>query len=180
MKKALACLMMLALAAVCAAQDSRKKESKQRPDLTGTWVLDKSKSGGGSNFDSTLVITHRDPEVRINRTDVRKGERVTKDYVFYTDGRGESNPMYYGDGRFDSDTKWEGGKVVAYMCARTYSGQKCRGGTSQEWQLSADGQTLTHTTSYVTGFDYGRAGNSVTAPTPGEPGGTKLVYRRAQ
>lgn len=165
-----ACLLLFALVAVCGAQDSRKKEPKPHPDLTGRWVIDSSKSAGGSKFDSTLVITHRDPELRINRTDVRKREQVTKEYVFYTDGRGESNPMYYGDGKFDSDTKWEGNKVVAYTCSRRYKGARCNGPDSWKWQLSADGQTLTHQISYLmaSGSD---------APS-WAMGGSKLVYRR--
>lgn len=171
MKNALAGLLLLALAAVCAGQESRKKEAKPHPDLTGTWVLDRSRSGGGSKFDSTLDITQRDPELRITRTDVRKRERVTKEYVFYTDGRGESNPMYYGNGKLDSDTKWEGSKVVAYVCNRRYTGARCHGGDAWKWQLSADGQTLTHRTSYVMASGYDSPAWVM--------GKNKLVYRRA-
>lgn len=170
MKNILASLVLLALATVCAAQENRKQEAKPHPDLTGTWVLDRS--GGGSKFDSTLVITHRDPELRITRMDVRKRERVTKEYVFYTDERGESNPMYYGSGKFDSDTKWEGSKVVAYTCNRGYKGARCHGADSWKWQLSADGQTLTHRTIYIMVFRYG-------AEPASQVGESKLVYRRA-
>jgi hypothetical protein len=171
MKNILACLVLLALAVVCAAQQRPKQEAKPHPDLTGTWVLDRSKSGGGSKFDSTLVITHRDPELRITRTDLRKRERVTKEYVFYTDGRGESNPMYYGNGKFDSDTKWEGSKVVAYTCQRRYKGARCHGGDSWKWQLSADSQTLTCRTNHLMA-----SGIDAPAWTMDE---SKLVYRRA-
>lgn len=177
MKNVLACLLLLALATVCAAQESRKKEAKPHPDLTGTWVLDRSKSAGGSKFDSTLVITHRDPELRITRTDVRKRERVTREYVFYTDERGESNPMYYGDGKFDSDTKWEGRRVVAYTCNRSYNWARCHGGDAWEWQLSADGQTLTHRTSYVMPSVYVGGSGAVLEPARVMSEG-KLVYRR--
>jgi len=167
MKNTLAGLLLLALAAVCVAQETRK-EAKPHPDLTGTWRLDKSKGGGSSKFDSTLLITHREPELRINRTDVRKRVRIEKEYVFYTDRRGESNPMYYGDGKFDSDTKWDGNKVVTYVCSRRYTGAKCHGEDSWNWKLSADGQTLTHWTTYIaaSGSSWLTSGN-------------KLVYRRA-
>lgn len=177
MKEIFAVLLLLALAALTCAQDGRKSGARPHPNLTGTWVLDRSKSGGGSKFDSTLVITHHDPELRITRTDIRKKEQIIKEYVFYTDGRGESNPMYYGDGKFYSDTTWEGANLVAYDCGRKHSGHKCRGGNSQKWQLSADGQKLTHTTSYVMGLVY--AGGGIGAPIS-ESGRTKLVYRRAQ
>lgn len=147
MKSIFACLLPLALAVASAAQESRK-QPETHPDLTGTWTLDKSKSARGSKFDSTLVITHRDPELRITRTDMKKRERVTREYVFYTDRRGESNPFYYGAGKFESKTKWEGRKVVAYLCRRRYQGARCIEGTdSWMWQLSADGQTLTYRTS---------------------------------
>jgi hypothetical protein len=165
MKNTLACLVLFALAAACLGQNGRKQEPQPRPDLTGTWVLDKSKSDRVKQFDSTLIIVHRDPELKITQTDVRKAERVTKDYVFYTDERGESNPMYYGTAKFDSDTKWEGGTIVAYTCVRRYTGAKCHGADSQRWQISADGQTLTH---HLTGIDYYGAADI-----------TKLVYRRA-
>jgi hypothetical protein len=169
MKNTLAGLLLLTLAAVCAAQESGKKEAKPHPNLTGTWTLDRSK-GDTSKFDSTLVISHRDPELRITRTDMRKREAVTKEYAFYTDGRGESNPMYYGDGKFDSDTKWEGSKVVAYTCNRWFKGARCHGADSWKWQLSADGQTLTYRMGYVMA-----SGNASPAWVMG---GNKLVYRR--
>lgn len=175
MKNILACLLLLVLGVVCAAQESRK-QAETHPDLTGTWVLDRSKSGSGSKFDSTLVIVHREPVLRITRTDVKKGARVTKEYVFYTDGRGESNPMYHGDGTFDSNTKWEGRKVVAYTCNRRYRGARCLGADSLNWQLSADGETLTHTTSFVMSSANGGNGVATALPTSDE---TKLVYRRA-
>jgi len=162
MRKSLVCLLLLALAAVCAAQDGGKKEAKPRPDLTGTWVLDRSGHGVSRKFDSTLVITHRDPELRIVRTDVMETKRLMWEYVYYTDGRGESNPMDYGTGRIRwirSKTKWKGDRVEARI-----------GGFWRRWQLSADGQTLTHT--YSTGY----------IPVEGlmpQPTSIKLVYRRA-
>ena len=173
MKSILACLLLLALAVSSAAQKSGK-QPETHPDLTGTWALDKSKSGRGSKFDSTLVISHRDPELRITRTDVKKRERVTREYVFYTDGRGESNPFYYGDAKFESKTKWEGIKVVAYPCRRMYQGAKCKRGTdSWMWQLSEDGQTLTHRTSAVIALP-DATGNASASLTDNN----KLVYRR--
>lgn len=180
MKNTLAAFLLLVLAAVCAAQDNQKKEAKPHPDLSGTWVLDKSRSVRNGKFDSTLVIAHHDPELRILRTDVRKKGRAVREYVFYTDGRGESNPYYYGDARFDSDTKWEGRKVVAYICyRRRYKRAKCNGADAWRWQLSADGQRLTHTTSFATGFSYGSPGGVISSPTLAQPAGNKLVYRRA-
>lgn len=178
------------LAGVSYAHGGGGKDARPRPDLSGTWVLDRSSSNYGeargkdiSKTDSTLVIVHRDPELRISRTAALRGERWTKEYVYYTDGRGESNPMYYGAGLVETETKWKGGRVEAVHCYRPAGRHASRtqvrcasGDATQVWQLSADGQTLTHTTSsFSPGFDWG-AGGSVQDSHASE---MRLVYRRA-
>ncbi|HEX8720474.1 MAG TPA: hypothetical protein VF736_07590 [Pyrinomonadaceae bacterium] len=192
MKSIILCVCMAAcLAGATYAQGEKGKAAQPRPDLSGTWVLDRSSSNYGeargsdlSKTDSTLVIAHRDPELRISKTMLLKGARWTKEYVYYTDGRGESNPMYYGAGFFETKTKWKADGVEAYQCYRSYGRQgaqtqvACVGGeTTQSWRLSADGQTLTHTTaSFSPGFNWGD-GKSIEGSHAGE---VKLVYRRAQ
>jgi hypothetical protein len=168
----LLCLFACA-AAGAAAGDDRKKEGKH-PDLSGTWALDKSKSSYGeargrdiSKANSTLIIEHRGTELRIKKTVVFKGQQETKQYAYYTDGRGESNPMAYGPGEVESKTVWDGDKVKAYT--RVGGGNHWSGyylATEQQWRLSDDGRTLTHTI------------NSVNPGGEGSAQVIKLVYRR--
>ena len=177
LKSIILCLCVAAcLSGVSSAQVG--EGSEQRPDMTGTWVLDRSKSNYGdargrdiSKADSTLVIEHRGSELRIAKTVVLKGQQETKQYAFYTDGRGESNPMAYGPGRFETRTKWEGDTVVAH--ANSGNGTEM----TQKWRLSADGQTLTHTT--TGGGTSGFNGGGPYDVSSWQFSTVKLVYRRA-
>src|ERR671916_403465 len=121
MKSVILCLCVVAsLAVASSAQGDRKKEGKPRPDLSGTWELDKAKSDFGlfrdrpiSKADSTLVVEHREPELKMARTLRLGGQQETKQFAYYTDGRGETNPATIGAGEVKSKTKWDGGKVAA-------------------------------------------------------------------
>ena len=158
-----------------AARDDKKKEGKPRPDLSGTWELDKSKSDFGlfrdrpiSKADSTLVIAHVEPELKITRTLKLNGQQEVKVFTYYTDERGETNPATVGAGEVKSKTKWDGEKVSAYA-KMTWPGQNGAAGAemdvTQKWQVSSDGKTLSNTTalsSVQTGVQY-----------------IKLIYRRA-
>ena len=176
-----AILLTLCLAAACAAvhggaaaRDDKKKE-KARPDLSGTWELDKSKSDFGlfrdrplSKADATLVVAHSEPELKITRTLKLNGQQEVKVFTYYTDERGETNPATIGAGEVKSKTKWDGEKVSA-SSKMTWPGQNGAAAAemdvTQKWQVSSDGKSLTNTTaisSVQTGVQY-----------------IKLVYRRA-
>ncbi|MDT7687296.1 MAG: hypothetical protein QOE46_55 [Acidobacteriota bacterium] len=148
-------------AATAAARDDKKKDEKPRPDMSGTWTLDRSKSDFGpfrerpiSKADSTLVIAHHDPELKITRTLTLNGQQETKEFNYYTDGRGEANPAVIGTGEVKSKTKWDGDKVSAHS-KMTWPGQNGAAGVemdvTQKWQVSADGKTLTNTTALSSG-----------------------------
>ncbi|HWW74759.1 MAG TPA: hypothetical protein VNZ44_05140 [Pyrinomonadaceae bacterium] len=175
MKHLLLCLcLLLACASVAAAGGDGKKEGKPHPDLSGTWELDRSKSDFGlfsdrpvSKADSTLVIAHRDPELKITRTMKLNGQQEVREFAYYTDERGETNPAAIGAGEVKSKTKWEGEKVAAHS-KMSWPG---RGGAAavemdvtQKWQVSSDGKTLTNTTVITNQM----GANEI-----------KLVYRRA-
>lgn len=141
-----------AWAAAAAARDDKKKE--KHPDLSGTWQLDKSKSDFGpfderplSKADSTLVVAHHDPELKITRTLRLNGREETKEFAYYTDERGETNQSAFGVGEVKSKTKWDGDKVLAqaHVTRRGQSGDY-ELDVMQKWQVSSDGRTLTHTT----------------------------------
>ncbi len=169
------CLVFACAAAGAAARGEGKKEEKPRPDLSGTWELDKSKSDFGlfrdrpiSKADSTLVIAHREPELKIRRTLRLGGQQEVKEFTYYTDGRGETNPAAVGAGEVKSKTKWDGSKVSAHA-KMTWPGQNGSAGVemdvTQKWQVSSDGKSLTNTTAFSS------------APTGVQE--VRLVYRRA-
>ncbi len=156
-----AILLTLCLLAACAAaggaaaRDDKKKE-KARPDFSGTWELDKAKSDFGlfrdrpiSKADSTLVVEHREPELKITRTLKLNGQQESKQFAYYTDGRGETNPATIGAGEVKSKTKWDGDKVAA-QSKLVWPGRDGAAGAeldvTQRWQVSSDGKTLTNST----------------------------------
>jgi hypothetical protein len=146
---------------------------KKHPDLSGTWQLDRAKSDFGewgerplARADSTLLIAHGDPELKIKRTLSLNGQEEVREFTYYTDGRGESNPATIGAGEVKSKTRWDGDMVVA----EAHVTRRGRGGdfelnVTQRWQVSSDGRTLTNTTTIS---------NQMGAQQ------LKLVYRRAQ
>lgn len=155
MKRIVLCVLLFSLGAVvCAARDDRKKDAKPHPDMTGTWTLDKSKSDFGpfrdrpiSKADVKLVVTQRDPELKLTRTLSLNGQQDVREQTYYTDERGETNPPTLGTGEVKSKTKWDGDKVVtrSKMTRETQRGT-FEIDTTEKWQLSSDGQTLTVTT----------------------------------
>ncbi|MCA1592320.1 MAG: hypothetical protein LC754_06655 [Acidobacteria bacterium] len=160
MRKTLACVLLLACVSVCAAKDDKTKGAvKSRPDLSGTWGRDKSKSDFGmlasspaAKADETLTITQNEPEIKITRTLSLNGREEVQALVYYTDGRGETNPSTLGRIGVKSKTKWDGGKLVSES---KLTHESPRGGTfsidsTEKWQLSSDGKTLTQTNIIVT------------------------------
>ena len=66
MRKVIVSLWMFMAVTVCFAQAAREGSNKQaKPDLSGTWILDKSKSYQVEADHFSLVIVHREPEIRI-------------------------------------------------------------------------------------------------------------------
>ena len=154
MKTILLCVCLLACAAVVAARDDKKKESKPHPDLSGTWTLDKSKSDLGpfcdrpiAKADATLVVLHHDPELKLTRTLSLNGQQDVREFTYYTDERGETNPAVIGTGDVKSKTKWDGDKVLTRAkVTRASPRGNFEIDMTEKWQLSSDGQTLTQTT----------------------------------
>ena len=168
-----ALLLALCLLACAAAGDDKKKDAKPHRDFSGTWQLDRSKSDFGewsdkplAKADSTLVVEHRDPELKVRRTLSLNGQEEVKDFAYYTDERGETNQATLGVGEVKSKTKWDGDKVVseAQIKRRGQSGPY-ELNVTQKWQVSSDGKTLTNTT-------------NISNETGAQQ--IKLVYRRAQ
>ncbi|MET0650528.1 MAG: hypothetical protein ABW208_28290 [Pyrinomonadaceae bacterium] len=176
MKAIILTLCLLACAAAAPAIDDKKK-GKSRPDLSGTWQLDRSKSKYGlfndlplSKADSALVVEHKDPELKIRRTLSLKEQQEVNEFAYYTDGRGETNQATLGVGEVKSKTKWDGDKVVSEARAtRPGLSNSDHLDVTQMWRVSSDGKTLTHTT-----LIHGKVGEVEGVQE------LKLVYRRAQ
>jgi hypothetical protein len=147
-----------------------KHQTKSTPNLTGTWLLDRSKTNISkprktpSNSATPIKITHRDPEFKINRAFDVNGQTVMRDLIYYTDGRGETNPaeIFLTDGRSNLDsakrekdlkkstTRWSGNKLVTRSILRSFlGGHLVEFELIETWNLSADGNTLAQTSRLV-------------------------------
>jgi hypothetical protein len=147
----LTALLTLSLAATTPARDDRKNE--KRPDFSGTWTLDRSKSDFGLFSDRpvgraeiTLVVVHGGDELKFTRTVRVNGREEKRELAYYTDGRGETNPGLFGVAEVKSKTAWEGDKVVA----RAKLPRKGPHGDAdieltEKWYVSGDGKTLIET-----------------------------------
>ncbi|HEY7546068.1 MAG TPA: hypothetical protein VID27_14345 [Blastocatellia bacterium] len=145
---------LLISASLAFAQD---KPKDAKPDFSGTWAFDHSKSSLGpferspaANAEITLVITHKEPELKIVRKINLNGNASTQEFTYYSDGRGETNPAAFGNGEVKSKTKWDKMKLES----KSSSSYQMRGGgdvfhtdTAERRELSQDGKTLTITIS---------------------------------
>ncbi len=148
MKKALLSVaVMLLVSAPIWAQDAK-------PNLTGTWTLDTSKSdfGGMPGPDSVVnVIDHKDPQLKITSTQKsqQQGE-VTNTRMLTTDGKENTNTMrtMMGDQPVKSTTKWNG-KTLTNAFTLDIQGNTI--GINEVWAVSDDGKMLTVTRAISTG-----------------------------
>lgn len=135
-------LPMVLLAGLCFGQ---KQTSHQKPDFTGTWVLEKSQSNVDSGItDYVLTVIHRGPDIRMTKQYKRGKKPITEKLTYYTDGRADVNPGQRPDDP-SPETKWKGTKLVRRSVSRPAGGGSLvvEFVTYEEWSLSDDQQTLT-------------------------------------
>jgi hypothetical protein len=150
-----AILLSLFLVIPCLArQTSDRPRNQSKSDLSGTWTLDMIKSdfdGPKSNlaYDSlTLIISHRDPELRIVRQIAKKKKQWSQEVIYYTDGRGEKNSSSNKNETVQSKTYWDGNILVTKGAASMLTaGDEIISDTSDKWELSTDGRSLTQISS---------------------------------
>jgi hypothetical protein len=99
------CVLMLLLLAVPVMGQSTKAD---RPNFTGTWILDRSKEDVPTVANLTLVIDHSDPEIKISRKLASQLLRRQEVLKYYSDGRGETNVD--NSNTISTKTKWDGKK----------------------------------------------------------------------
>ncbi len=160
MKQAIAFLLFLFCAASVSAQTDKQNQAaeKPRPDFSGTWVRDNSKSNLGpfngspmARAELTLVIVQRDPELKVSRKLKLSDRELRRELVYYTDGRGETNPSSFSRAEIKSKTRWDDDRIVAQSphSRTTPAGGTINIDTTDRWELSSDGKTLTQTTTIV-------------------------------
>jgi hypothetical protein len=127
------------------------KGSKPPPNFSGTWTLDRSESDfsvyGDRPFgraEIRLGVEHSEPELKIKRAVSVNGREEKQELVYYTDGRGETNPALVGVAEVKTKSTWEDKKVVA---RGTLKRKTTQGDANLEftdtWYVSGDGKTLT-------------------------------------
>lgn len=177
------------LVATSIPAQAKQKVANSKPDFSGTWQLDTAKSNVGPSItsDQPLKITHHDPEFRITRMAESNGQVSAHDFVYYSDGRGETNPtILFLSTRTDtnlqrhdkdvtkSKTTWSGNKMVTRSTVRSLiGGRVLEFEIIDEWKLSSDGKTLTQTSRTVFHQD-----NSGAIFVPANLPDMKRVYNR--
>lgn len=144
-------LSLLPMTTLCLAQNpaSQKQTKPAGPDLSGVWLLDESRSNVGSGKDRlseySLTIVHHEPQIRMTKKYKRGARQITEELIYYTDGRPELK-----GGRLDSQsmTRWRDGKLVntsRSTPAGVQTNPPLEFISTDEWELSKNGQTLTRT-----------------------------------
>jgi hypothetical protein len=182
-------VLIFTLVATSIPAQTKQKVANSKPDFSGTWQLDTAKSNVGPSItsDQPLKITHHEPEFRITRRAESNGQVSARDFVYYSDGRGETNPtIVFLSTRPDripqshdkdvtkSKTTWSGNKIVTRSAIRSLiGGQVLEFEIIDEWKLSSDGKTLTQTSRTLF-----RPDNSGAIFVPANRPEMKRVYNR--
>jgi hypothetical protein len=153
MKRTRIVLILTCLICLIVSNIDARTIAQSRPNLSGNWTLDIARSNfgrlGSSQFKNarmTLKISHREPELKINRSANMNGQSRNHNLNYFTDGRGESNPNILTNESLGSKTKWEGLKLISRSSSSmSFNGQSITLEALEKRELSADGKTLTIT-----------------------------------
>jgi hypothetical protein len=141
MKRMHAAVYLILLAAATAvAQDAK-------PDFTGTWTLDLTKSDFGQMpppESLVSVIEHKEPNLKITTTQKGAQGELTNVRALTTDGKENVNKLRTmgGEQEVKSITRWNG---RALTTAFTLDAQGAAVDVSDTFALSEDGKVLTVT-----------------------------------
>jgi hypothetical protein len=121
------------------------------PNFSGTWQVDKSQSTVQSErplaslaarASLTMVIQHRDPELRIEQHGSLMATERTLVTVYFTDGRETTNRGAHGE-VITSKSHWENGSLVTDSRIVRGQGASAQTMTRRDvMSLSADGKSL--------------------------------------
>ena len=145
--------LLLISAKVCVSQSPSKTSSstQERPDLSGEWLMDSTRSNLGKEFHNYfLTIVHHGPEISFSERYWHGKSEVREELIYYTDERADIDPkMGHND---QTETRWVGNKLVHQRTGYLKlwhlvppNSKKIYFVSLEEWSLSDDRQTLTRT-----------------------------------
>lgn len=190
-------LVLVFLSVGFVAAGTVKAQGGPNPNLSGKWLLEsQSEAGIGTialpaSTSVQLEITDSNSVIKIVRTLTTAGRKETSPFIYYSDGRGEKNPdvgflTSAGGGsavEVKSETKWKKQKLLVRGSFR----QRIAAGRFQdvdqveEWELAADGKTLTQLTTRRfedRAFDVQAGGRTPPVIIATRPVRFKRIYRR--
>ena len=134
MTRQLACALLVLWSAAALGQEA------QRPDLSGTWLLDKGKSSLQAPAPDTaiLYVDHSDPRFLLPRAYVTDG--LADRFNIRVLANGKDDVKKWRDHTTVNRCRWEGNELV--LESRDREGRK-ESRTVMRFSLSPDGRTLT-------------------------------------
>jgi hypothetical protein len=179
---------LLLLAAAVGAQ------TPPTPDLSGTWKLvdfGGSKDTSDRRFPKmTLIIEQQSSEIRITEKRIKRGKEEVRTFVYYLDGRGETNTSRVevwrrAEPRFETVTRTEKGRIVTEYKRELYWGTgsapwETASRQENQWTVNASGQKLILTAkvrNVNSGLITGKTGEVSGLPAA-EWFNSKLTFRR--
>src|SRR5204862_4587859 len=143
---------LLASFAFALAVYGQGNKTQTKPDFSGIWVLDPGQSNVSQSLLSKpeqIKITQHDPELTIIRTITISGTPEERQFAYYTDGRGETNPATTWlstspnakaphPSETKSKTRWSGNRLATRWTLRVNAGSHIISeDVVDEWQMSA-------------------------------------------
>jgi hypothetical protein len=118
------------------------------PDLSGKWVLDRTRSNLDKEIhDYSLDIIHDASEIRFSKRYWRGKHEIKEEVVVHTDGRFDVDPSLGINGQ--SETRWRGQNLIRKVTTSLGPANgfpvNLKLVTLEEWTISSDRQTLTRT-----------------------------------
>jgi hypothetical protein len=85
----------LGILVMCSLAATARTQTKSKPDLSGTWELDKTRSEKTNipleDSETSVVIVQHDPEIRmVRKFGLGSGNEFALQVVYYVDQRGET------------------------------------------------------------------------------------------
>jgi len=119
------------------------------PDFSGKWVINKEKSDfrlgpDGPTPDFSMTITQSAASIDIKQKISTEQGEFEREYKLIPDGQAHETPWFM-NRPAQVTSKWDGSVLVLEAVQETQEGDKAT--TKDRWELSADGKTLTMTSS---------------------------------
>jgi hypothetical protein len=128
---------------------SVQSDVKPPADFSGKWSLESKNDNKVAGDKTTLVISQTGPEIKVVQESSQGGTQ--REFTYYADGRGETNPSESSGQPFKSVTSW---KKKALIIKFSFPSTRANNNVVvneriDEWTMSKDGQTLTQTSSFT-------------------------------